>query len=330
MTKNRFALLVLSVILLTALVGCGTPVPASTPTPIPTNTTIPTNTPTTTPTMTATPWGADVVQLILAIGFHEDETYGCEPAPCRSYVNDTNTITVVTFDNGVDFAFDVDKNISFTAAEMDRILVPIYGSEVDSWVADHLKAAQSAPQVESGNKLNGVTGEVNGFSVTVAYSYDSIAGAIYFIRVRPAGLPTETPVPTPTTNPLSSVLLENGFVRNKNNGAEYYCNIPCEYYEHLIPDRADTVTLYNDGSFEMSSVAFTKSVVPEVNQLMSTVVSAIYGPEFGQWVSQQSNLPDQGAVHTTISGRKVDLTQYTQQDPQAWTIKLSIGPKTGN
>jgi hypothetical protein len=45
MTKNRFALIALSVILLTALVGCGSIAPQATATPVPTSTTVPTNTP---------------------------------------------------------------------------------------------------------------------------------------------------------------------------------------------------------------------------------------------------------------------------------------------
>lgn len=331
MTTKRFTLIVVSFVLLaTSIVGCGiVPTPAPTATPVPTNTPEPTST----PTPTATPFGKNVVSLLLSNGFKVSE-YGCEPPPCTGWETGFPGVIVQVLEKEVRFVFDRDypgANVLKEAALMDGLLIPLYGQEVDSWIANNLKASQTTPE--------GITGTVNGFDVKIVFETNRSTcftldqyckpynWSIYRVTISPTGLATETPVPTPTTNPSSSVLLENGFVRNKNNGAEYYCNIPCEYYEHLIPDRADTVTLYNDGSFEMRSSVEKESDVPRALQYMATIATAIYGDEFGQWVSQQSEFP----AHTTISGRKVDLTEQIQQEaPQTWFITLSIGPKTGN
>jgi hypothetical protein len=330
MTKNSFVLIGLSFVLLVSMAGCGTfqPVPTPTLTPTITATASPTNTlePTSTPTPTATPFGDNIVSLLSSMGFKASEDK-CDPQPCSSWENNELPVPglfVLISKNQVQFAYDFDypgDDVLAEAAELDELIINLYGQNVDNWIADQLKKPLPGTALET----------IDGFDVkatietnqSTCFNWDATCKPftwhIYRITISPTGLPTETPTPvppTPTTNPLSSVLLANGFVRNTD--IEGGCN--CEGYQHAN----DTITgdrayLFPDGTFSMNSEVGKTSDIQKVEMLMAKLATGLYSPEIGDWITKQEDFPAQ----TTIGGHKVFL-QEQHDDPLNWYITLII------
>jgi hypothetical protein len=134
MTKNRFALIALSVILLTALVGCGsiapqataTPVPTETPVPLPTvtSTPVPTQTPLPVPTKVSLPDISGVVKEYGLVPYTGDFT--CVAPDCEEYTDQSTGLLMQMFSDGSGFKITLGWPINNKLGLFKKVLTELY------------------------------------------------------------------------------------------------------------------------------------------------------------------------------------------------------------
>ncbi len=183
-----FARAVISIFLLSVLVGCSTSTPAptldtaavftqayqtalaalptNTPTPIPPTAT---NAPTIAPTATPQPLPTTVSQadaVLLINGFvhyaNEDGIDTCRAEGCKVYKSISDGINAWTYPGGSLFLIiNSSDQYNTTAQEiaLTHVITQLFGESVDSWIIDHLAASVNANQ----------EGYVDGCNITIEF-----------------------------------------------------------------------------------------------------------------------------------------------------------------
>jgi hypothetical protein len=111
------------------------------------------------------------------------------------------------------------------------------------------------------------------------------------ITPTPTATPTPSPAPLPTDvlgwkDRAAAILTANGFVHSPDQ--ESACPSPCSVYANT--PYGEMAAVFDDGSFVYGTSA------SQPTSSMGSVVSAILGEEFGQWMDQQTELPAFGKI----------------------------------
>jgi hypothetical protein len=110
---------------------------------------------------------------------------------------------------------------------------------------------------------------------------------------------TATPIPSPTEalgwkDRTDGILTANGFVHSPDQ--ESACPSPCRVYSNTA--LGELAAVFDDGSFIYGTSATTPT------SSMDSIVSAILGDDYGNWMAQQTELPAFGK----IDGNTVSLS----------------------
>ena len=173
MTKNRFALIALSFVLLVNMAGCGVLQAPPTSTPVPT----PTLVPTATPIVPGIINGVNVYDVLKANNFvyetNKPEFFGMRgfgqlwDDSDTLFNKDTFLIDIFVLDNGeVEFdGGDKPEDISKEIADIQPVIMAVWGKDVLTWVIDHA----SAMMTTSGQRAT-----VGNFTINMWYAHDEV------------------------------------------------------------------------------------------------------------------------------------------------------------